>query len=122
MTKPAMTSPDVSTSQPKTPWWRQLNGYHVFVFFLAAFGWLFDCFDQQIFTMSRSIPRPALLPQADGLTQLNYGTWATSIFILGWATGGLIFGTLGDKWGRAKTMALTIFVYAACTGLSVPKM
>ncbi|MBU6402494.1 MAG: MFS transporter, partial [Verrucomicrobia bacterium] len=41
-----------------------------------------------------------------------------SIFIVGWATGGLIFGTLGDRWGRAKTMALTILVYAVCTGLS----
>lgn len=59
-----------------------------------------------------------LLPHEDGLAQLKYGTWATSIFILGWATGGLIFGKLGDKWGRAKTMALTIVVYAACTGLS----
>jgi MFS family permease len=52
------------------------------------------------------------------LAQLKYGNWATSIFILGWATGGLIFGTIGDKWGRAKSMGLTILVYAACTGLS----
>lgn len=59
-----------------------------------------------------------LMPQADTLTQINYGTLATSIFILGWATGGLIFGKVGDKWGRAKTMALTIIVYAAFTGLS----
>ncbi len=100
------------------PWWRELNGYHWFVFLLAAFGWMFDCFDQQIFTNSRSITMQDLLPQADSLTQVKFGTWATSIFILGWATGGLIFGTIGDKWGRAKTMAVTILVYAVCTGLS----
>src|SRR5437016_7429299 len=107
-----------SSSSPSRPWWRELNGYHWFVFLLAAFGWMFDCFDQQIFTNSRSITMQDLMPQADSLTQVKFGTWATSIFILGWATGGLIFGTVGDKWGRAKTMALTILVYAVCTGLS----
>ena len=99
-------------------WWRELNGYHWFVFLLAAFGWMFDCFDQQIFTMSRSITMRDLMPQAEPMAQLRYGNWATSSFILGWATGGLIFGTVGDKWGRAKSMALTILVYAICTGLS----
>jgi MFS family permease len=79
---------------------------------------MFDCYDQQIFTNSRSITMRDLMPQADVLTQIKFGGWATSIFILGWATGGLIFGSLGDKWGRARTMALTILVYAACTGLS----
>jgi MFS family permease len=99
-------------------WWRLLNKYQWFVLVVAALGWMFDCFDQQIFTNSRSMTMRDLLPQADQLTQFKYGTWATSIFILGWATGGLIFGSLGDKWGRAKTMALTILVYAVCTGLS----
>ena len=99
-------------------WWKQMNNYQWLVFILAASGWLFDCFDQQIFTMSRSITMRDLMPLAPTDMQTQYGTFATSIFILGWATGGLIFGTLGDKWGRAKTMALTILVYAACTGLS----
>src|SRR4029077_8964493 len=36
----------------------------------------------------------------------------------GWATGGLIFGVLGDRIGRAKTMMMTILMYSVCTGLS----
>lgn len=112
-------TPSPQTTQPAGfAWWRLLNGYQWYVFLLAAFGWLFDCFDQQIFTMSRSITMRDLLPSADTLTQTTYGGYATSIFIVGWATGGLIFGMMGDRWGRAKTMALTILVYAACTGLS----
>jgi MFS family permease len=99
-------------------WWRLLSRYHWFVLIVAALGWMFDCYDQQIFTNSRSITMRDLMPQADAITQMKFGGWATSIFILGWATGGLIFGSLGDKWGRARTMALTILVYAACTGLS----
>src|SRR5438067_13303992 len=111
-----MSSPNCSSASG--PWWRELNRYHWFVFLLAAFGWMFDCFDQQIFTNSRSITMQDLMPQTDSLTQVKFGTWATSIFILGWATGGLIFGSIGDKWGRAKTMAVTILVYAVCTVLS----
>ena len=95
-----------------------MTPYHWFVLIVAALGWMFDCFDQQIFTMSRSITMRDLMPHADADTQIQYGGWATSIFILGWATGGLIFGSIGDKWGRAKTMALTIMIYAAFTGLS----
>jgi len=100
------------------PWWKLLNGYHWAVFTLAAFGWVFDCFDQQIFVWSRSITMHDLLRQADDATQFSRGNWATSLFILGWATGGILFGVIGDRWGRAKTMALTILIYALCTGLS----
>src|ERR1041385_6308846 len=42
----------------------------------------------------------------------------TSIFIIGWATGGFIFGILGDRLGRTRTMIITIFVYAIFTGFS----
>src|SRR5256884_6480503 len=113
-----MNSATPSPPSVSGPWWRELNGYHWFVFLLAAFGWMFDCFDQQIFTMSRSITMRDLMPETEPLAQLRYGNWATSIFIIGWATGGLIFGSVGDKWGRAKSMALTILVYAIRTGLS----
>jgi MFS family permease len=112
------TAAGVSSTSSQRPWWSLLKGYHWYVFLLAAFGWMFDCFDQQIFTMSRSITMRDLLPLADGARQLSAGSWATSIFILGWATGGLIFGMMGDRWGRAKTMAVTILIYGLCTGLS----
>ena len=100
------------------PWWKGLNRYQWSVFILASLGWVFDCFDQQLFTMSRSISMRDLLPGEDLNTQNIYGGYATTAFILGWATGGLFFGILGDVWGRARTMALTILVYAAFTGLS----
>ncbi len=98
------------------PWWRQLNGYHWFVFMVCALGWLFDCFDQQLFTLSRGPAMKALLPA--GKDPLLWGGYATSIFLAGWATGGLVFGMLGDRIGRAKTMMITILIYSLCTGLS----
>ena len=47
-----------------------------------------------------------------------YGGLATSIFLIGWASGGLGFGVLGDRIGRAKTMLWTILIYSLFTGLS----
>lgn len=109
-------------NDPKTPWWRELNRYHWFVLIVAALGWLFDCLDQQLFTLARVPAMTELLtvgnvPPAKA-DVARYGGFATSIFLIGWATGGLIFGVLGDKIGRAKTMLWTILIYSICTGLS----
>lgn len=46
------------------------------------------------------------------------GDNATFIFVMGWALGGLIFGWVGDSLGRAKTMGLTIVIYAFFTALN----
>ena len=97
-------------------WWHGLNRYHWFVFIVASLGWLFDCLDQQLFTLSRMPAMKALLPE--GHDPILWGGYATSVFLAGWATGGLVFGALGDRIGRAKTMMLTILIYSLCTGLS----
>jgi MFS family permease len=136
---------DVPTPSQDTgvvqPWWREITRYHVFVLAVAAAGWLFDTMDQQLFILGRNPAMRELLTRTDteGLTQEkdesdekfqdrvekafrrradNLGTWTTSIFLIGWATGGIIFGILGDRIGRVKTMLLTILVYSIFTGLS----
>ena len=38
--------------------------------------------------------------------------------ILGWATGGIIFGMMSDRLGRVKTMVVTLVIYSGFTGLS----
>ncbi len=114
------------------PWYRELNRYHWFVLAVAAMGWLFDTMDQQLFALAR---RPAMVDlvgrvpaegetlseeeKAENLRVVNkYATYATSIFLIGWASGGLAFGVLGDRIGRAKTMVWTILIYSVFTGLS----
>jgi MFS family permease len=107
----------------KTPWWRELNRYHWFVFTVAALGWMFDTMDQQLFNLSRTPAISDLLamsPDADHV-KLWSGI-ATMIFMIGWATGGIIFGVVGDRLGRARTMALTILLYSLFTGLSALSM
>src|SRR6185503_3943550 len=80
--------------------------------------WLFDCLDQQLFTLSRGRAMEALLPLVPKSQHAQWGGYATSIFLIGWATGGLVFGMLGDRIGRAKVMMMTILMYSVCTGLS----
>jgi len=108
-----------ATDKPvtSTSWWRYMEPYHWFVFAMAALAWLFDCFDQQIFILFRdSALKTLALPE--GADVKAYGGYATSIFVAGWATGGLIFGSVGDRIGRAKTLTITVLLYSLFTGLS----
>ena len=104
------------------PWYKELSRYHWFVFIVAALGWLFDTMDQQLFTLARVPAMQELLAPPGGTAVKadvdKFGPWATSIFLMGWATGGLLFGMLGDRYGRAKVMLWTILVYSVFTGLS----
>jgi MFS family permease len=117
--------PEDASANDNTPWWKMLNRYHWFVLIVAALGWLFDTMDQQLFILARPAAMEELIPQSSGAdakavekARKQAGDIATSIFIAGWATGGLFFGMLGDRIGRAKTMMLTILIYSAFTGLS----
>jgi MFS family permease len=90
---------------------------------MASLAWLFDCLDQQIFILVRKDALKHLLPPTMDLTDVqSYAGYATSIFMIGWATGGLIFGSVGDRYGRAKTLTLTVLLYSLCTGLSAFSM
>lgn len=114
-----MSTENEASSNESRQWWTYMNGYHWFVLLVAALGWLFDCLDQQLFILARAPAMAELLgPDAAAGEIKKYGGYATTIFMLGWATGGLIFGVLGDRIGRAKTMIITILLYSAFTGLS----
>ena len=85
---------------------------------IAAFlGWLFDGFEMGLFPL---IGKPALQDLLPGSTAAVQGQWFTviiAVFLVGAATGGVLFGWLGDKLGRVKAMALAILTFAIFTGL-----
>jgi MFS family permease len=89
---------------------------------VAAVGWLFDTMDGNLFNLVRQVAVADLLrshvPPARLAVETNsYGGIITAIFLIGWAAGGYLFGTLGDRIGRTRTMVLTILTYALFTGL-----
>src|SRR6267154_6589347 len=83
----------------------------------ALLGWMFDGFEMGLFPL---VARPAiqnLLPNSD---ESAVGLWfsvATALFLIGAATGGVLFGWLGDRLGRVRAMTLSILTYALCSGL-----
>ncbi len=108
------TAPEKDVSADGQPWWRLLNRYHWFVLIVATLGWAFDTMDQQLFNIARTPAVRELAPDSVAV----YSGYATSIFLFGWGTGGLLFGVLGDLIGRARSMVLTILLYSLFTGLS----
>lgn len=85
---------------------------------LAAFlGWMFDGFEMGLFPL---VGQPALKdllgPAAAGDAAKWFGA-IIAVFLVGAASGGVLFGWLGDKIGRVRAMSLSIFTYAIFTGL-----
>ncbi len=93
--------------------------YHWLVVIIASCGWLFDCMDQRIFILAREPALRDLLGSgvSDAVAK-SWGSWATATMMIGWATGGIVFGIMSDRWGRVKTMVVTLLVYSSFTGLS----
>jgi MFS family permease len=96
-----------------------VTAYHWLVVLIASAGWLFDCMDQRIFALAREPALKELLGSGgtDAIVK-NWGSWATSMMMIGWGTGGIIFGMMSDRLGRVKTMVLTLLIYSGFTGLS----
>jgi MFS family permease len=103
-------------SNATSPWWKTFTRDHWFVFSIASLAWLFDCLDSQLFNLARDGAMEHLLADPRQATLL--APYTTSMFLLGWAVGGLIFGALGDRFGRAKVLTYSILLYSVSTGLS----
>jgi len=86
---------------------------------IAAFlGWLFDGFEMGLFPLVGQAALKDLLGATATPNEAN--KWFAAIiavFLVGAATGGVLFGWLGDKIGRVRAMSVSIFTYAIFTGL-----
>ena len=112
-----MSSENTGTAKPGM--FEGVTQYHWLVFILAAAGWLFDCMGQRIFVLAREPAFRELLGAAATDDDVTYwGGMATFILMIGWATGGILFGTMSDKYGRVKAMVATLLAYTIFSGLS----
>lgn len=119
-----MSTPSATAERPQ-PWYQGLDRYCWIVLTIAALGWLFDTMDQNLFNLIRTPSLRDLIQHSTGLTGdlltadvKEKAGWVTSIFLIGWSVGGFLFGMLGDRLGRTRTMMLTILIYAVFTGMS----
>lgn len=55
-------------------------------------------------------------------TRVSYtGSYINSTYIVGWALGGIFFGWIGDRFGRVRTLAISLLIIALFT-LSVERV
>ena len=105
----------VSETQKRT--FLDMNAYQWTVIFAAWLGWGFDCFDGLLFNYVAPNCVPTLLNLPLGSMEARAATlqWTgilTSVLLIGWAIGGIIFGKVADRIGRTKTLLLTMLLYA----------
>ena len=94
--------------------------YQWTVLFAAWLGWGFDVFDGLLFNYVAPNCVPTLLGLPIGSPEAKQATlfWTgllTSILLLGWAAGGVLFGLVCDRIGRTRTLMLTMLLYAVGT-------
>jgi MFS family permease len=111
-------------SQPrsKNAWYDGVTRYQWLVLFVAWLGWVFDAMDATIYAIVLHPALHELLQSPAGPASAEqigwYGGIIFSIFLIGWAIGGITFGVLADRFGRTKTLIATILIYAVFTGLA----
>ncbi|AXQ27340.1 MFS transporter [Solimonas sp. K1W22B-7] len=97
-----------------------MTRYQWTVLFAAWLGWGFDIFDSLLFNYVAPNCVPTLLGLTIGSPEAKQATlqWTgilTSVLLLGWAAGGIIFGWVCDRIGRTRTLLLTMLMYALGT-------
>jgi MFS family permease len=83
----------------------------------ALLGWMFDGLEMGLFPL---VARPALGELLGPGEENRIGLWmsvATATFLVGAATGGVLFGWLGDRLGRVRALTISVLTYALFSGL-----
>jgi MFS family permease len=100
---------------PRTP----LNRQQIVGFWAAWFGWMLDGMDSVIFALVLAPALTELLPhsgmQASPANIGFVGSIMFALFLVGWGMS-FIWGPISDKFGRTKSLAATVLVYAGFTG------
>lgn len=86
----------------------------------AILGWLFDGFEMGLFPLVMKPALTDLLGQGKPVSDEIIGKWEGimhAAFLIGAATGGVLFGWLGDRLGRVRAMSLSVLTFAIFSGL-----
>lgn len=99
-------------------WLEGISKYHLLVFIGCWLGGIFDGMDSTLMSVAMPVALAELTGTTDKATVGAIASYVTSIFLFGWMLGGVLFGVIGDKMGRVKSMIFSILLYATFTGLA----
>jgi MFS family permease len=107
------------------PWYRGITSYQWLVLVLASAGWVFDVYEGQIYAVTRDHMLGEIILPSVGVDDPDkkalmgfYGNLYYSIFLTGGALGGILCGSLADRWGRRPMLIATILTYSLFSGLT----
>jgi MFS transporter, SHS family, sialic acid transporter len=103
-------------SQTLTPATTSLGRQQWLVLGAAMLGWMFDGLEMGLFPIAGRPALQDLLGITDDALIGEWNSFLVALFLAGAACGGLLFGWLGDRMGRVRTMALSILAYSFFTG------
>lgn len=101
----------------KEPWYSGITKYQWLVLIIASAGWVFDVYESQIFNLTRGDLLKDIL-DGDEASAKAWGEWMLAVFLAGGTVGGLLFGSLADRYGRGPIMIVTILFYSLFSGLT----
>ncbi len=108
-----------SSDSPTQKWYHGVASYQWLILLIASAGWVFDTYEGQIFNITRNqLLADVLKVPSNHPSIKEYGDTFLGIFLAGGTVGGILFGTLADRWGRRSTMIVTILMYSIFSGLT----
>ncbi|MET0451783.1 MAG: MFS transporter [Mycobacterium sp.] len=106
-----------------SPGWRkEISRTQWLVLAGTTLGWGLDGFAGSLYILVLGPAMSELLPN-DGIAvtpaSIGYhGGLTVALFLIGWATGGILFGVLADYFGRTMVLSLGILTYAVFSALA----
>jgi MFS family permease len=92
---------------------------YLWVVFASAFlGWAFDAMDLNLFTLILVPTVQELTGSTDPAVVAHTGGLIIALKLFAWGVGGVAFGFLTDRYGRARILIITVAIYTVFTGLS----
>ncbi len=112
---------DARTTPRRAPARTPLNRQQITGFWAAWAGWLLDGMDSVIYALVLGPALTELLPRsgiAANPASVGFaGSVLFALFLAGWGLS-FIWGPLGDRFGRTRTLALTVLIYSVFTGVA----
>ncbi len=111
--------PEPSTATEPTdnaPWYAGVTRYQWIVLIIACAGWVFDQYESQIFVVTKDYVLKDIHGVGDELNRWTDNLFA--VFLLGSTIGGLLCGSLADRYGRRPLLIVTILFYSVFSGLT----
>ncbi|MEV4365059.1 MFS transporter [Nonomuraea sp. NPDC049625] len=114
--------PKESYESPPGHWRAEITRTQWLVLAGTTMGWALDGFAASLYGLVLGPAMTELLPHsgiaADAGSIGLYGGLTVALFLLGWGTGGILFGMLADHFGRVKVLSAGIITYAVFTALA----